>query len=55
VRDPKYFKILDFFLEFLGIYLGSVWQKIHFYLKQNCQNRPKDVFAKQPFRLTIPQ
>jgi len=30
-------------------------KKNHFYSKQNCQNRPKGVFVKQPFRLKIPQ
>jgi hypothetical protein len=47
--------VLEFFLEFLGIYLGLVWQKNHFYSKQNCQNRFKGVFVKQSLKPNIPQ
>jgi hypothetical protein len=42
------------FLEFLGIYLRFVWQKTIF-IKNNCQNRSKGVFAKQLLRQKIPQ
>jgi hypothetical protein len=44
--------VLEFFSEFLGIYLGPVWQKNHFDSKQNCQ---KGVLSKQPLRQKILQ
>ena len=47
--------VLEIFLEFFGIYLGHIWQKTIFYSKQNCQNKSKGVFAKQPRRQNIPQ
>jgi hypothetical protein len=44
--------IFEFFLEFLGIYLGLFDKKNHFHSKQNCQ---KAVLSKQPLRPKIIQ
>jgi len=46
---------LNFFFQIFRNLSGVCLATNHFYSKQNCQNRPKGVFAKQLLGPKIPQ